>query len=83
MQDSTSTHSVNRHEAYTAFCQAIYDYTAPDENELSFRKSDILEVIDRQESGWWDSMLGDFRGWIPSNYVVNISDEEAQTLGHK
>ncbi|KAJ7935425.1 SH3 domain-containing protein, partial [Mycena leptocephala] len=60
------------------FCRALYDYEAQDASTLSFRKNDIIKVLTKQPSGWWDGLLGDERGWLPSNYVAVISDEEAE-----
>jgi len=60
------------------FCKALYDYEAQDASALSFRRGDIIEVLTQQPSGWWDGLLGDERGWFPSNYVTIISDEEAE-----
>jgi son of sevenless-like protein len=66
-------------EAYQGlFCKALYDYTAQDASALSFRRGDIIEVLNRQPSGWWDGLLGEERGWFPSNYVTIISLEEAE-----
>ncbi|GLB38510.1 putative guanine nucleotide exchange factor for Ras-like small GTPases [Lyophyllum shimeji] len=62
----------------TLFCRALYDYEAQDPSALSFRRGDIIEVLTQQPSGWWDGLLGDERGWFPSNYVEIISDEEAE-----
>lgn len=62
----------------TLFCRALYDYDAQDASALSFRKDDIIEVLTQQPTGWWDGLLGDERGWFPSNYVTIISDEEAE-----
>ncbi|KAJ7459684.1 ras guanine nucleotide exchange factor domain-containing protein [Mycena latifolia] len=62
----------------TLFCRALYDYEAQDASALSFRQNDIIEVLTQQPSGWWDGLLGDERGWFPSNYVTVISDEEAE-----
>ena len=62
----------------TSFCRALYDYVAQDPSALSFRRNDIIEILTQQPSGWWDGLLGDERGWFPSNYVVIISDEEAE-----
>jgi son of sevenless-like protein len=62
----------------TFFCRALYDYQTDDPSSLSFRRDDIIEVLTQLESGWWDGLLGDERGWFPSNYVVVISDEEAE-----
>ena len=60
------------------FCRALYDYEAQDPSALSFHRDDIIEVLTQQPSGWWDGLLGKERGWFPSNYVVVISDEEAE-----
>ncbi|KAI0754910.1 ras GEF [Daedaleopsis nitida] len=62
----------------TFFCRALYDYQTEDSSSLSFRKGDIIEVLTRLESGWWDGLLNDERGWFPSNYVTVISDQEAE-----
>lgn len=62
----------------TFFCRALYDYQTNDASSLSFRRGDIIEVLTRLESGWWDGLLGDERGWFPSNYVATISDQEAE-----
>ncbi|TFK74755.1 ras GEF [Pluteus cervinus] len=62
----------------TLFCRALYDYEAQDASSLSFSQNDIIEVLTQQPSGWWDGLLGDERGWFPSNYVTIISDEEAE-----
>jgi son of sevenless len=61
----------------TFFCRAKYDYQSADDASLSFRRGDIIEVLTRLETGWWDGLLGEERGWFPSNYVDIISDEEA------
>ncbi|PFH53392.1 hypothetical protein AMATHDRAFT_1447 [Amanita thiersii Skay4041] len=62
----------------TLFCRALYDYDSQDSSALSFRRGDIIEVLSQQPSGWWDGLLGDERGWFPSNYVVVISEDEAE-----
>lgn len=62
----------------TFFCRALYDYQTQDSSSLSFQKDDVIEVLTRLESGWWDGLLGDERGWFPSNYVTVISDEQAE-----
>ena len=61
----------------TFFCRAKYDYQSADDASLSFRRGDIIEVLTRLETGWWDGLLGEERGWFPSNYVDVITDEEA------
>ncbi|KAH7885094.1 ras guanine nucleotide exchange factor domain-containing protein [Phlebopus sp. FC_14] len=62
----------------TFFCRALYDYQSMDASSLSFHKNDVIEVLTQLESGWWDGLLGEERGWFPSNYVTIITDEEAE-----
>lgn len=61
----------------TFFCRALFDYQTDNDSSLSFHRDDIIEVLTRLESGWWDGLLGQERGWFPSNYVTVISDQEA------
>ncbi|KAJ3323661.1 hypothetical protein HDV06_001391 [Boothiomyces sp. JEL0866] len=49
---------------------AIYDYEATDQQNLPFKKGDIIRVITRLPSGWWMGELNSVRGWFPSNYVT-------------
>ncbi|KAH8114602.1 ras GEF [Phellopilus nigrolimitatus] len=53
----------------TFYCRALYDYQSTDGSSLSFYRGDIIEVLTQLESGWWDGLLGEERGWFPSNYV--------------
>ncbi|KAJ1516483.1 hypothetical protein HMI54_009274 [Coelomomyces lativittatus] len=62
--------------------RALFDYKAQDAGNLSFSAGDIIQVFTVLESGWWDGISNDKRGWFPSNYVTPISirshnDEES------
>lgn len=62
------------------YVRALYDYNADDDRtSLSFRQGDIIEVLTRLESGWWDGMLRGVRGWFPSNYcaIITAPDDAA------
>ncbi len=37
--------------------RAQYDYNASDENELSFKANDIITVLQKDDSGWWQGSL--------------------------
>ncbi|KAG6910697.1 hypothetical protein DXG01_008741 [Tephrocybe rancida] len=78
-QEHHQEETFQEEEQYTTiFCRALYDYEAQDTSSLSFARGDIIEVLTQQPTGWWDGLLGDERGWFPSNYVEVISDEEAE-----
>ncbi|KAK4204355.1 ras guanine nucleotide exchange factor domain-containing protein [Triangularia verruculosa] len=56
------------------FVRALYDYEADDRTSLSFHEGDIIQVITRLESGWWDGVINGVRGWFPSNYCQIIDE---------
>ncbi|KAE9392859.1 ras GEF [Gymnopus androsaceus JB14] len=65
---------------------AMHDYE-PQHNAstcLSFRAGQVIHVLNRDTSGWWDGELEGKRGWFPSNYVnadvnplVETDDDDA------
>ncbi|AEO58085.1 hypothetical protein MYCTH_2305137 [Thermothelomyces thermophilus ATCC 42464] len=61
----------------TMYVRALYDYEADDRTSLSFHEGDIIQVITRLESGWWDGVINGVRGWFPSNYcqIITSPDE--------
>jgi len=69
---------------------AMHDYTPHMGSAtcLSFRAGQVIQVHNRDPSGWWDGELEGRRGWFPSNYVnteiVSLTEEEPlefQTVG--
>lgn len=58
------------------FVRALYNYEADDHTSLSFRQGDIIQVLTQLESGWWDGVINDVRGWFPSNYTVEITNPD-------
>ncbi|KAK2762933.1 hypothetical protein FQN53_007415 [Emmonsiellopsis sp. PD_33] len=63
------------------YVRALYNYTADDHTSLSFRQGDIIQVLNQLDTGWWDGVMGDVRGWFPSNYCAVVSDPDAIGLG--
>ncbi|ORX73514.1 ras GEF [Anaeromyces robustus] len=60
--------------------EAKEDYIAQGADQLSFKKGDIIQVITRLDSGWWDGFCNEKRGWFPSNLVRETYIEENQTV---
>ena len=61
---------------------AMHDYSPQHQSAtcLSFRAGQVIHVLNRDSSGWWDGELEGRRGWFPSNYVnaeiTSLTDEE-------
>ena len=53
--------------------QAKASHRAEDENEITISMNDLLEVLERGDSGWWlvRSENGNV-GWAPSNYLTEM-----------
>lgn len=49
--------------------QAEYSFKGSNNDELCFKKGDIITVTQKEDGGWWEGTLGDKTGWFPSNYV--------------
>ncbi|KAH7337012.1 ras guanine nucleotide exchange factor domain-containing protein [Rhizoctonia solani] len=50
---------------------ALHDFVPVNGNTtcLSFRSGQLIHVLNRDSTGWWDGELEGRRGWFPSNYV--------------
>lgn len=70
---------------------ALFDYDARTENDLSFKKGDILLINDQDKktNGWWLARLknapnsdgkkrNNERGYIPAQYVAKLDSIESQ-----
>eukprot|EP00007_Cunea_sp_BSH-02190019_P003145 CAMPEP_0174239310 /NCGR_PEP_ID=MMETSP0417-20130205/14195_1 /TAXON_ID=242541 /ORGANISM="Mayorella sp, Strain BSH-02190019" /LENGTH=300 /DNA_ID=CAMNT_0015318245 /DNA_START=9 /DNA_END=908 /DNA_ORIENTATION=+ len=48
---------------------ALYNYEAAGANEVSFLMYDLMEVLKKDPSGWWEVKVEGGRvGWAPANY---------------
>ncbi|KAH9941072.1 ras GEF [Amylocystis lapponica] len=61
---------------------AMHDFAPQHQNVtcLAFRAGQVIHVLNRDSSGWWDGELDGRRGWFPSNYVTSevglLTEEE-------
>jgi son of sevenless-like protein len=64
----------------TVLC--LYDFVSDDPDHLPFRKDDLLDVVRQEDAGWWAAVRRDTEhvGWIPSAFVQELTDEEAEAL---
>ncbi|KAG5519156.1 hypothetical protein PMAC_002244 [Pneumocystis sp. 'macacae'] len=48
---------------------ALYDFEGQNSNEMSFRKNEILDIIHKENNGWWLARKNGVEGWVPENYL--------------
>jgi len=73
-------------EIFHVLC--LYDFEATDPDQLSFRRNEVLDIVQQEASGWWAALRESDGtvGWIPSAYVDPISEQTAEHMrarGHK
>ncbi|KAH9050502.1 ras GEF [Lactarius hengduanensis] len=65
-------------ECYERICTVIclYDFSSSDQDHLSFRRNDVLDIVKQEDSGWWAAVRSDGSevGWVPASYVHMLSD---------
>jgi son of sevenless-like protein len=85
---SPSTDETVRASSVSEFVHALHDFYPQHQNAtcLSFRAGQVIHVLNRDQSGWWDGEIDGQRGWFPSNYVsadervISLTEEESPCL---
>uniref|UniRef100_A0A493U3S5 SH3 domain containing 19 n=1 Tax=Anas platyrhynchos platyrhynchos TaxID=8840 RepID=A0A493U3S5_ANAPP len=78
---SSSLPQNNRHSM--EWCEALHDFTAETKDDLSFRKGDYIQILERVDSEWYRGRLNDKEGIFPTVFVQICSVEMSQSLGGK
>ncbi|XP_041831619.1 intersectin-2a isoform X2 [Melanotaenia boesemani] len=59
-------------------CQVItmYDYTAANQDELSFSKGQLINILDKTNPDWWKGEANGVIGLLPTNYVKMTTESD-------
>ncbi|KAH8601381.1 hypothetical protein B0O99DRAFT_501710 [Bisporella sp. PMI_857] len=60
--------------------RALFDFQATDPDELTFRKGDIIAVLESVYKDWWKGLLKGQTGIFPLNYVEKLADPTPEEL---
>ncbi|XP_039632549.1 SH3 and PX domain-containing protein 2A isoform X3 [Polypterus senegalus] len=66
---------------YEMIYRTIDNYEKVQETEISFPAGVDVEVVDKQESGWWYIRYGDDEGWAPAYFLEYLSSKTTDTAG--
>ncbi|XP_060784799.1 nostrin [Neoarius graeffei] len=53
-------------------CKALYDFSSEKKDELNMKEGDLLNILQKDNSGWWYGELNGKRGHFPYNYVEEL-----------
>ena len=58
---------------YIGQCIAQYDYDAVQNDELTIKAGDVINLSEKQDSDWWFGELNGRTGIFPAMYVQEMS----------
>uniref|UniRef100_A0A671WS43 Osteoclast-stimulating factor 1 n=1 Tax=Sparus aurata TaxID=8175 RepID=A0A671WS43_SPAAU len=53
-------------------CKALYNFTPEQDDELTLKEGDLLDIYTKEENGWWFGELNGKTGHFPSTYVEEL-----------
>ncbi|KAG9351855.1 hypothetical protein JZ751_023106 [Albula glossodonta] len=60
---------------------AIAEYKKNSKYELSLMAGDMLEIVEKNDNGWWFCQMDSRRGWVPASYLEPLEGpDEAEEL---
>ncbi|KAF3705610.1 SH3 and PX domain-containing protein 2B [Channa argus] len=59
---------------------AVTDYEKQESSEISLHVGQVVEVIEKNESGWWFVSSEDAQGWVPATCLEAQDDPDDFTL---
>ncbi|ORY80358.1 P-loop containing nucleoside triphosphate hydrolase protein [Protomyces lactucae-debilis] len=54
---------------------ALYDFVGQTAGELSMTAGEVIEIVSKEDNGWWLGRKNGVEAWVPANYV----EERKQT----
>ncbi|XP_075697208.1 SH3 and PX domain-containing protein 2A isoform X1 [Rhinoderma darwinii] len=60
-------------------CTATSTYQKVLDAEISFPAGAKVEVLEKQDSGWWFIRYKDSEGWAPSHYLEQVDNKQQET----
>lgn len=73
------------HENNSAKCSYVTtdSYQKVQESEISFAAGIVVEVLEKQASGWWYLKYGGTEGWAPSHYLEPTDSQPCETISNE
>ncbi|XP_023074433.1 neutrophil cytosol factor 1 isoform X1 [Piliocolobus tephrosceles] len=56
--------------------RAIADYEKTSGTEMALAMGDVVEVVEKSESGWWFCQMKAKRGWIPASFLEPLDSPD-------
>ncbi|UYV71689.1 SGSM3 [Cordylochernes scorpioides] len=80
MESHTKDHDIFANVSRTRHrrAKALLDFGRHDDDELGFRKNDIITIISQKDEHCWIGELNGLRGWFPAKFVELLDERSKQ-----
>lgn len=75
-KDHESYINVSRNRKRRA--KALHDFERHDDDELGFRRNDIITIVSQKDEHCWIGELNGLRGWFPAKFVELLDERSKQ-----
>lgn len=59
--------------------RVIADFTKTSKHEINLHSGDLVEIVEKNQNGWWFCLFESKHGWIPASYLEPLdTPEEAE-----
>ncbi|KAL1898511.1 class II myosin [Sporothrix stenoceras] len=52
--------------------KVLYDFAGQKDNEMSIKAGQIIEIVQKENNGWWLAKINDKQAWVPAAYVEEV-----------
>lgn len=56
--------------------RAVADYEKGSRTEMTLATGDVVDVVEKSESGWWFCQMKTKRGWVPASYLEPLDSPD-------
>ncbi|XP_077596896.1 neutrophil cytosol factor 1 isoform X2 [Stigmatopora nigra] len=56
--------------------RVIADFTKTSKHELNLHTDDLVEIVEKNQNGWWFCQCETKRGWVPATYLEPLDGPE-------
>ncbi|KAK1793384.1 hypothetical protein P4O66_011766, partial [Electrophorus voltai] len=61
-------------DKYACVFVVAADYQQQENREISLRAGERVEVIEKNDSGWWFVSTAEAQGWVPATYLISLRE---------
>ncbi|XP_040005450.1 neutrophil cytosol factor 1 isoform X2 [Xiphias gladius] len=56
--------------------RVIADFTKTSKHEINLHTGDLVEIVEKNQNGWWFCQCGSKQGWTPASYLEPLDQPE-------